>query len=145
MTPKNSYGRRLDQILENLFIHNEEYQSEYRYIHQLEWNPMLLSIFYGKKEIVDYLNNDLKVHLKSSISISKCSSGPSELSASPLLFCFVCALLKPEDKTQQKIFKDLWQNNSYLWDYHCVKNTLIMSIIFRRDDLFDFILRSKLT
>lgn len=68
------------------------------YIHQLEWNPMLLSIFYTRKNIVDYLYQDLGIHLKSSIQISKCSSGPSELSASPLLFCFVCALMKPDDK-----------------------------------------------
>jgi hypothetical protein len=106
---------------------------------------MLLSIFNSKIEIFDYLTFDLGIHMKSSIAISKCNGGPKEESAAPILFCLVCALIEPDNKVAQNIFKELWSKHDYLWDYHCLKNALLMTIIFRRDNLFDFIMRSKTT
>lgn len=106
---------------------------------------MLLCIYKRQIEIFEFLVFDLGVHLRSSIAISKCNGGSKELNAPPILFCLVCALLNPEEKISQNMFKELWGKHDYIWDYSCLKNALIMIVIFRRDDLFDFIIRSKTT
>ena len=85
----------------------------------------------------------MKVHLKTSLAISKCSKG----FVPPILFCLACALMEEDmdERNSQKflIFKDLWFQKSGLWDYQCLVNALLMCMFFERDDLFEMILRSE--
>ena len=120
---------------------NPEYKA-FHYKHQLEWNPMLLAILKGHLHIVKYLSAKLKVHLRSTIAISKCKRTDNEKHAPPLLFCLLCCLMDPNNSDKEQIFKHLWTSFDFVWDYECLLNALLMLLTFHRSDLVDFMMKS---
>lgn len=103
---------------------------------------MLLAILKGHLHIVKYLSTKLKVHLRSTIAISKVQRPDNEIHPPPLLFCLLCCLMHPNNKNKEEIFKHLWANFDFVWDYACLLNALLMLLTFHRSDLLDFMMKS---
>jgi hypothetical protein len=83
-----------------------------------EWNPLLLAIYYGHLNIVQYFSEVLRVHLRTTLAMSKGGDNA-------LLFALAVAIVKPETT---HIFEYLWERYNFVWDYKCLKGALLMAI-----------------
>lgn len=92
--------------------------------------------------MVKYLSQKLKVHLRSTIAISKCKRADKEKHAPPLLFCLLSCLMDPKHSNKEQIFCHLWSDFDFVWDYECLLNALLLVLSFRRSDLLDFLMKS---